>query len=349
MSGAPGDAERGGLLDAVTSGSDVEADVGRIGRLALEVGAANEPREVHRLLRDFVRDTTAMNGFFIARYDPVARLRTCVFAQTDGVEVDAAALPPLPMNGSPNSRAIEERQVVLVEDYQSATRNQPVTYVGKDVNPTLPQSSLVVPMIARGEVLGTMTIQSCAPRAFRERDVAFLGLAANLAALALENLELLASERDIRATLEERVMERTRALDAANRELREQTVARKLAQRLVQGVARKGRVRPEALRALGRELAEGMRGADVEEYVASFSRIGLGDLHVAGHEARRYAVEGRGLLERETVAQQPTCFLTLGFLEGAVAALHPEANGLGTEIACQSLGHAACRFILAVR
>lgn len=329
--------------------AEAPADVDRLGRLALDLGSASEPLAIYRLLRDFVRDSTSMNGFFIASYDSETQLRTCVFAHTDGIEIDPATLPPLPMNGSPNSRAIQTREIVLVEDYEAAVSQSGVTYVGSDVDPTRPRCSLVVPMVAHGHVLGTMTIQSPRERAFGERDVAYFRMATNLAALAVENLALLARERQHRATLEARVAERTQELDAAYGHLREHAVARDLVRRLLQGVSRKGRVRPEVLRALGRELAKGMEGASMEEYAAAFELMGLGGLRLSMAAPPRYALEGRNLLEREHAASQPTCFLTLGFLEGAVAALHLGAVGLGTEVACQSQGYAACRFVVAAR
>lgn len=324
-------------------------DVERLGRLAVEFGSAREPMQVYRALRDFVGATTAMNGFFVARYDGEKELRTCVFAHTDGVEFDASALPVLPMNGSPNSRAIQTREVVLVTDYLAATSSAPVTWVGTEVNPARTTCSLVVPMIARGRVLGTMTIQSPDPDAFGERDVVFHRMATNLAALAVENLELLEAERRVSATLEERVRERTRDLERASADLREHAMARDLAKRLLKGIARKGGVRPDTLRALGRELAIGMApAASMRSMVSAFDLMGLGRLGLERDEPGRYAVEGFDLLEREPGASQPTCFLTLGFLEGAVAALH-DGPALGSEVACQSQGHAACRFVVSSR
>ena len=326
------------------------SDVDRLGALALAFGGAGEPREVYLALRDFVRAKTGMNGFFIARYDAARELRVCVFAHTDGVDVDPATLPPKPMNGSPNSRAITTRDVVVERDYLGATSGKPVTWVGDEVNPARPLCSVVVPMIARGKVLGTMTIQAYASEAFGERDVAVLRMAGNLAALAVENIELLESERRVSADLEARVRERTDALERANGDLRRHALARDLARRLLQGVARKGGVRPDALRSLGRELSAGMAGAaSIEEYVEAFALMGMGALRLEEGAPGRYVVRGSDLLEQERGALQPTCFLTLGFLEGAVASLHAGASGLGSEVACESQGHAACRFVVSAR
>ena len=328
---------------------DRHGDVDPLGALALAFGGAGAPQEVYRALRDFVAAKTPMNGFFLARYDPVRELRTCVFAHTDGKDFDPATLPPKPMNGSPNSRAITTREVVIELDYMGATQGKPVTWLGDEVNPTRPVCSVVVPMVARGKVLGTMTIQSCEPEAFDDRHVAALRMAASLAALAVENLELLESERRASAVLETHVRERTEELERANADLRQHALARGLARRLLHGVARKGGVRPEALRSLGRELAGRMDGASLEDYVGAFALMGLGALRLEAGEGGRYTVVGNDLLERERGALQPTCFLTLGFLEGAVSALHEGAGGLGSEVACESRGHGACRFVVSAR
>lgn len=316
------------------------SEVDALGALALDFAAARSASQVHRALHAFVGRLVPVNGFVVARYDAARQMRVCTYLHTDGAEADVATLPALPLNGTPNSRAIETREAVLVEDYPAAVEGK-VVYVGLDRNPALPKCSLVVPMIAQDEVHGTLTVQSLEERAFDERAVTVLRLAANLAAVALQNVEMLAN-------LEDRVRDRTLALELAHADLREQAVARDLARRLVKGVAARGRVRPEGLRSLGRELASGLEGPGMPEFAAAFAVMGLGDLEVLRAEDGRYELLGRDLLERERQAATPTCYLTLGFLEGAVATLHA-SDGLGVEVACQSQGAAACRFVIARR
>ncbi len=81
-------------------------------------------------------------------------------------------------------------------------------------NPYLPytRSELALPLIARGEVLGAMTIQSDRPNAFDEEDIRTLQTLANSVALALSNaliLQRLQSQlREIEA-LQQRLLGRT--------------------------------------------------------------------------------------------------------------------------------------------
>lgn len=305
-----------------------------VATLALAIGEAREPVGVYRALRDFVRVRTALNGFLVSRYDAERRLRVCLYAFSDGVETDSEALPPLPLNGSPNSRAIQTRRPVVVRDYQEAVQGLPVVWVASDVNPRRSRSALAVPMLAHGNVVGVLSVQSLEPDAFTPLDVQNVQTAANLAALAIENLALLHA--------------RTEELARATAELRGQSVARGLVRRMLWSLARDRSVRPQTLRALGRELAGGLSGMTAPEAVAAYAGMGLGVLRSESRERGRYVFEGHELLEREEQSAQPTCFLSLGYLEGVVAALEGR-EALGTEVACQSRGHAACRFVVAAR
>lgn len=311
-----------------------EGDVERIGSLALELGAAREAREVHEALRRFIQATTPMDGLFVSRYDAERGMRTCAYAFSDGEAMDASALPAMPMNEGPASQAILQARVIVTNDYADVLRRIPRVDVAMDRDPRLPQSSIVVPMVARGRALGAMEIQSPERNAFGDREVAVLQMAAGLAGLALENLALLESA-------EARV-------ERALADLRRQGVARGLVRELLQGVARRGDVQPESLRSLGRELARGVGGADAAAHVAAYAEMGMGELRETRSNEGRYEFAGRDLLELEPRRNRPTCYLSLGFLEGVVGALTGGA-ALGTEVACQSQGHAECRFVVRPR
>lgn len=292
-------------------------------RLALALAEARDHLAIHRALSAFVRATTPASGLFVSHYDEATKLRTCVHAETGGVEVDVSKLPPLPLTTSPHSRAVETGEVQAVEDFDAALGSSPRVDIIED-DPDLPQSTLVVPIVARGKVLGAFEIQASRSGVFGERDVAALRLAASLVGLAVENVSII------------------------DRERREQAVSRGLARRLVKGLARRGSVPPVVLREMGRELAAGLSARTLDAYVRAFSHMGLGTLRHARSDGRRSVFTGEDLLEREERSTQPTCALALGFLEGAMASC-AGAPCLGTEVRCQSMGHDACEFIVAVR
>ncbi|HUR67679.1 MAG TPA: ATP-binding protein [Candidatus Thermoplasmatota archaeon] len=213
----------GDSMATLPGGSPAFAD---LSELALRLGAARDLPGVYRTLREFVERLAPMNGMFVSRYDPDAKLRTCVYAFSEGDELDVATFPAMPNTGSPHSQCVETGETIVTQDFQEAMAGKPRVNVALDKDPRLPQSSVVVAMKAHDTILGGMEIQSSQPRAFTADHVATLQLAANLAALAVDNVNAVERERKVRAELEARAMhlearaqERVGELAAKNREL----------------------------------------------------------------------------------------------------------------------------------
>src|ERR1051325_2033023 len=105
----------------------------------------------------------------------------------------------------PNSRAVRTGKVVITDDYWAVKqkgRGQGGVLVGPD-NGLRPQSSLVVPMAMVGGLVGTVEAQSYESRAYREEHVTAMKMAANLAAVAIEDMRLLQFEVKARTAAEE--------------------------------------------------------------------------------------------------------------------------------------------------
>jgi signal transduction histidine kinase len=105
----------------------------------------------------------------------------------------------------PNSRALRTGKVVITDDYwelKQKGRGQMSVLVGED-NGLRPQSSLVVPMATMGRIVGTIEVQSYEQRAYREEHITAMRMAANLAAVAIENMRLLQFEVKARTAAEE--------------------------------------------------------------------------------------------------------------------------------------------------
>lgn len=160
-----------------------------------QVAAAVASTDVYRAVAAFAKATMPSDAIFVSQYDAGREMRTCVYASDQGVEADTAELPPLPMNNSPHSRAIATGQPILTGDLDAALEGSPVVQVGVERDPRQTQSSLVVPMLAFGRVLGGIEIQSLAPGAYSKRDIWMLQLAANLAAVASEAIHESETER----------------------------------------------------------------------------------------------------------------------------------------------------------
>jgi PAS domain S-box-containing protein len=167
----------------------------RIASLAQLLGKARDLLTVYRALQGFAAASTPRSGVFIWLYDPKRNLRETAYAWSEGEEVDVLGLPPMPINESPNSRAVLTGEVIITNDFQAATAGLPVTHVGMERDPRLPQSSLVAPMAVMGRVIGAIEVQSTTLEAFNQGHATAMRMAANLAAVAIENVRLLERER----------------------------------------------------------------------------------------------------------------------------------------------------------
>ena len=103
-------------------------------------------------------------------------------------EIDTSELPPMPVTSSgPNSRAVRTNQVIITNDYMTATLGHPALLVGPD-NGLRPQSSLSAPMSVMGRIIGTIEVQTYETAAYRDEHVTAMRMAANLTAVAIENV-----------------------------------------------------------------------------------------------------------------------------------------------------------------
>jgi PAS domain S-box-containing protein len=168
----------------------------RIAALAQSLGTSRELSTVYRALKDFSLASTPCNGMFVSLYDAVRAQRTAEYVWSDDEEVDPASLSPMPMNGSPHSRAVATGQLVIADDLQAAIKGKQVVKVGEQTDPRPPLSALIVPMAVMGRVIGAIELQSLEPAAFRQEHATAMRMAANLAAVAIENVRLLDQEHE---------------------------------------------------------------------------------------------------------------------------------------------------------
>lgn len=168
----------------------------KLAGIALMLGTARDLDTVYRTLASFLISSVPCNGLFVSRYDAETALRTCAYAWTEGEEIDAAGLPALPFTGSPVSRAIEAGEIVVTDDFDAAVEGKPRIDLGLHVDARRPRSSLAAPMLVMGRVLGAIEVQSVEPGAYSRANATVVQVAANLAAMAIDNVRLLAREID---------------------------------------------------------------------------------------------------------------------------------------------------------
>jgi HD-GYP domain-containing protein (c-di-GMP phosphodiesterase class II) len=134
-------------------------------------------------------------GLYIYLYDPAQSLITCGYAVQDGVPLEVAARPPIPLEApgvGTQSEAIHTRQPVIVNNpgERPTPGRDPITTGG--ASSPGPDSGLYVPMLAKGRVIGMVQVQSHTAQRYGDADADLLAVAANTGAVAIENARLFA-------------------------------------------------------------------------------------------------------------------------------------------------------------
>ncbi len=182
--------------------TEYEQLLAKLAALAQALGAARDLSTIYRALRDFAISSVPCAGILISLYDTERDARTAAYGWGDGREWDVTGLSPMPITPTgPNSRAVRTGEVVITDDYMKAVDSQLRIVVGRD-DGLHPQSSLAAPMSVMGRIVGTVEVQSYEHAAYGEEHATAVRMAANLAAAAIENTQLLAHESKARAQAE---------------------------------------------------------------------------------------------------------------------------------------------------
>jgi signal transduction histidine kinase/CHASE1-domain containing sensor protein/ActR/RegA family two-component response regulator len=252
----------------------------RIKGLAQALGAARELGAIFRALRQFTNVSVPCNGFFVSLYDPDRDVRTACYAWADGQEMDVSELPPMRVTETgPNSRAVRTREVVITNDYMRATSANPGVIVGPD-NGLRPDSSMAVPMAVMGRIIGTIEVQSYEKNVYRPEHVTAMSMAANLTAVAIENVRLLKLERTAREAAEESNRLKDEFLATVSHELRTPLTAILGWSRLLEGGSLDDDVTQQAVETIGRNAKA---QAQIVDDILDVSRIITGNLYIDLH------------------------------------------------------------------
>jgi signal transduction histidine kinase/CHASE1-domain containing sensor protein len=252
----------------------------RISALAQALGTARELNAIYRALREFTDVSVPCDGFFVSLYDPVRDVRTACYGWGDGGEVDVSELPPMPVTArGPNSRAVRTGEVIITNDYMRAQRGHPTVVVGPD-NGLRPQSSMAVPMAVMGRIIGTIEVQSYRNDVYRPEHVTGMSMAANLTAVAIENVRLLKLERTARQAAEESNRLKDEFLATVSHELRTPLTAILGWSRLLEDGTLDDGVRNQAIETICRNAKS---QAQIVDDILDVSRIITGNLYLDLH------------------------------------------------------------------
>lgn len=210
------------LIKAERKAADeYQALLSRIVPLAATLGRARDLTSIYRAVREFICASMTCTGFFVSFYEQESNLRHAAYVWGEGEEIDTTELPPMQLmreGGGANSRAVFEKRTIITNRYWDEMKNRPHVIVrenGRD-----PMSSLIVPMMIKDTVLGTLEVQAYEDEAFQEDHAVALEMAANLAAVAIENVRLIETEAAMREAAEAANRAKDEFLSVLSHELR---------------------------------------------------------------------------------------------------------------------------------
>jgi PAS domain S-box-containing protein len=286
--------------------SEYERLLEKVAGLAQTLGTARDLVAIFRGLREFTMLSVPCDGLFVSLYDPARDVRIACYGWGDGEEIDTTELPPMPVNFTgPNSRAVRTNQVIITNDYQIETLGHPAVLVGPD-NGLRPQSSLSAPMAVMGRIIGTIEVQTYETAAYRAEHATAMRMAANLTAVAIENVRLLERESTARATAEESNRLKDEFLATVSHELRTPLTAILGWSRMLQGGSLDNEMTTRAIETIKRNAKS---QAQIIDDILDVSRIITGNLY----------------LELNPVEIAPV-------LEAAVNVVRPTADAKGIQI-----------------
>ena len=158
---------------------------------------------------------------FYGRFDPTSQSVEVIWQMHEGVELPGGAFP---LGDGPTSVVIRTAQPKLICNWSRSGPAVQVQYATD--RPSLPESSIIVPVQYSSQVIGVLSIQSYAPGAYTEDDVQLVEAVADLLALALPHpaFELRSDADAILASLDDAML----VLDTAGRVVRLNPAARRM-------------------------------------------------------------------------------------------------------------------------
>ena len=174
---------------------EYERLVERIAELGQTLGQARELGTILGSLREFTVASVPCDGMLISLYEPEQSVRKLAYCWVDGAERETSDLIKFPVGDGLTGRAIKSGSIVIDNEYLK-NRRPGFVVIGKHEEGSIPQSALSAPMIVRGRTVGCIEIQSYQPQAYNDEHATAMRMAANLAATAVEHVELIERERE---------------------------------------------------------------------------------------------------------------------------------------------------------
>jgi PAS domain S-box-containing protein len=196
---AAGAVQRASVHDQAQRRADQLATLNTIGRTLVEL--LDLPQIFEQLAAATQQLYPAMLAMLISQYDAARQIMTCVYGWERGRLLDITQFPPTPLEPlgyGAQSESIHLRQPVIVTDLPARLKRARTSLViGEEA-----LSAIYVPLLAKGEVIGVVQVQSNAYNRFSSEDAEVLSLLAGTAAIAIQNARLFEAERQQRMRAE---------------------------------------------------------------------------------------------------------------------------------------------------
>ena len=196
------------LFEEATRRAEQMATLNRIG---LDLAAGLEMERVLQSLYEQCQQVLAIDTFYVALYDGNSGLISFPFLVDAGGHIELEALDIRHDPGF-GGYVIKTRQALRIPDVQALPEDAAYSPLPALDLPN--RSYLGVPLMARGQVMGVLAVQSRRPLAYRQDDVDLLTTIATQASIAIENAR--AYERLVETAEELRDLDRLKTQFLAN-------------------------------------------------------------------------------------------------------------------------------------
>lgn len=193
-----------------------------LNQVALALAQTRDMPTIFRTAYEYLSQVLDCPCFGISLYDATTNTLRAEYMLSDGELLPAERFPPLTITPQTPRRgragALLGQRPEIVTDMPVAASDQ-ITVVGAAGDERVARTALYVPLMARGQTIGLLELQSYRENAYSEAETALLGPVAHQIGLAIDNVRLFMDLQAERNSLAQRVEERTAQLQAANREL----------------------------------------------------------------------------------------------------------------------------------
>lgn len=201
------------LQRQVAERTSAEANVQRlldqqiaINELALTLGKTLDSQTIYGVLYQYVRTFMDAPILFVALYEAKTELLHAAYVSWQGKTLDVSNFPPIPLEPEGHgtqSKVIRTGQPLYIPDYRAAMASTQTEHTivedgaladgppPMDKPEEVTNSALFAPMKVGGKTTGVLQIQSFRLDAYTEQDLALLTALASVAAVAIQNAQLL--------------------------------------------------------------------------------------------------------------------------------------------------------------